>query len=97
MGAQAGGAAKKGAGKTREKPCGQLISSAGIANAEEGGMPTISNDDVEAEARAILQDQIARSPWFREGMTEERERRERIRLEVDAYRDGEGRALADVV
>ena len=47
-------------------------------------MPTISPDEVEAEARAILQDQITRSAWFREGMTEEK-RRERINLEVDAW------------
>ena len=47
-------------------------------------MPTISNDEVEAEARAILRDQIDRSQWFREGLTEE-ERRQRIQLEVDAW------------
>ncbi len=32
-------------------------------------MPTISNDEVEAEARAMLREQIDRSPWFREGLT----------------------------
>ena len=30
-------------------------------------MPTIRNDEVEAEARALLREQIDRSPWFREG------------------------------
>ncbi len=47
-------------------------------------MPTISNDEVEAQARALLHDQIARSPWFRESMTEQ-QRQERIRLEVGAW------------
>ena len=46
-------------------------------------MPTIRNDEVEAEARALLREQIERSPWFREGLTEE-ERQSRIQLEVDA-------------
>jgi hypothetical protein len=47
-------------------------------------LPTISADEVEAEARALLRDQIDRSPWFREGLSE-RERQERIQLEVDAW------------
>ena len=33
---------------------------------EGGGMPTISNDEVEAEARAVLRDQLMRLPWFPE-------------------------------
>ena len=45
-------------------------------------MPTISNEAV--EARALLQDQIERSPWFREGMTEA-QRQSRTQLEVDAW------------
>ena len=47
-------------------------------------MPTVSNDEVEAEARAILRDQIDRSPWFREGLTDV-ERQERIQREVEAW------------
>ncbi len=47
-------------------------------------MPTISNDEVEAQARAILRDQIDRSPWFREGLTDA-ERQERIQREVDTW------------
>ena len=47
-------------------------------------MPTIRNDEVEAEARAILRDQINRSPWFREGLSDD-ERQERIGLEVGAW------------
>ncbi len=47
-------------------------------------MPTISNDEVEAEARALLREQIERSPWFREELSEN-ERQERISLEVDAW------------
>jgi hypothetical protein len=45
-------------------------------------MPTIRND--EAEARALLRGQIDRSPWFREGLSDD-ERQERIGLEVDAW------------
>ncbi len=47
-------------------------------------MPTIRNDEVEAEARALLREQIDRSPWFREGLTDT-ERQKRISLEVDAW------------
>jgi hypothetical protein len=47
-------------------------------------LPTISNDEVEAQARAILREQIDRSPWFREGLTDA-ERQERIQREVDAW------------
>jgi hypothetical protein len=47
-------------------------------------LPTISNDEVEAEARAILRHQIDHSPWFREGLTDA-ERQERIQREVDAW------------
>ncbi len=47
-------------------------------------MLTISTDEVEAEAWAILRDQITRSPWFREGLSEH-ERQERIRIDVDAW------------
>ena len=47
-------------------------------------MATISNDEVEAEARSLLREQIGRSPWFREGLSDD-ERRERIRLEVDVW------------
>ena len=47
-------------------------------------MPTISNDEVEAEARALLREQIDRSPWYRGSLTDE-ERQSRIQLEVDAW------------
>ncbi len=47
-------------------------------------MPGISNDAVEAEARALLREQIERSHWFREGLTAA-QRRSRIQLEVDAW------------
>ena len=47
-------------------------------------MLTIRNDEVEAEARALLREQIDRSPWFREGLSDA-ERQKRISLEVDAW------------
>ncbi len=47
-------------------------------------MGTITVSDVEAEARWLLREQITRSAWFRNGMTEQ-ERRKRIELEVDAW------------
>jgi hypothetical protein len=47
-------------------------------------MVTGSNDEVEAEARRLLRAQLTRSAWFRNGMTE-KERRERIKQEVDAW------------
>lgn len=42
------------------------------------------DDEVEVEARRLLHAQISRSAWFRTGMTE-RERRDRIKQEVDAW------------
>ncbi len=47
-------------------------------------MATISNDQVEALARQLLWEQIDRSPWFREGLTDA-ERQSRIQLEVEAW------------
>ncbi len=47
-------------------------------------MLTISSDQVEKLARALLHEQLECSPWFREGMTEQ-ERQSRIQLEVDAW------------
>ena len=47
-------------------------------------MATISNNQVEALARQLLWEQIDRSAWFREGLSEA-ERQKRIRLEVDAW------------
>ena len=47
-------------------------------------MATISNDQVEALARQLLWEQIDRSAWFREGLTDA-ERQSRIQLEVDAW------------
>ena len=46
-------------------------------------MPTITNADVEAEARALLRDRIARVPWHAGLPPEERERR--IAEDVDTY------------
>ncbi len=46
-------------------------------------MPTITNADVEAEARALLRDRIARLPWHAGLPPEERERR--IAEDVDTY------------
>jgi 3-oxoacyl-[acyl-carrier-protein] synthase III len=46
-------------------------------------MPTITNADVEAEARALLRDRIARLPWHAGLPLEERERR--IAEDVDTY------------
>jgi crotonobetainyl-CoA:carnitine CoA-transferase CaiB-like acyl-CoA transferase len=45
---------------------------------------TGGDDEVEAEARRLLQAQITRSAWFRTGMAE-KERRERIKQEVDTW------------
>ena len=42
------------------------------------------DDEVEAQARWLLREQITRSAWFRNGMTE-KERRDRIEQEVDAW------------
>ncbi len=47
-------------------------------------MVTINNEQVEALARQLLWEQIERSAWFREGLSEA-ERQKRIRLEVDAW------------
>jgi hypothetical protein len=47
-------------------------------------MATISDSDVDAEARWPLREQLTRSAWFRTGMTAQ-ERRKRIELEVDAW------------
>ncbi len=46
-------------------------------------MPTITNADVEAEARALLRDWIARLPWHAGLPPEERERH--IAEDVDTY------------
>ncbi len=48
-----------------------------------GRMPSISNTDAEAEARALLRDRIARLPWHAGLPPEERERR--IAEDVDTY------------
>ena len=47
-------------------------------------MAQVSDSDVEAEARWLLREQITASAWFRNGMTD-KQRRERIELEVDAW------------
>ena len=44
----------------------------------------VTGGDDEAQARRLLQAQITRSAWFRNGMTE-KERRERIKQEVDTW------------
>ena len=36
-------------------------------------MPTIGNDEVEAEARAILRDQLMRSLWFPERLRRQKD------------------------
>jgi regulatory protein YycI of two-component signal transduction system YycFG len=46
-------------------------------------MPTISNKDIEAEARALLRKQIQDSSWY--PWMEEDERRKRIEQDVDRY------------
>ncbi len=52
-----------------------------------GGMPTISNDEVEAEARALLRERVEHSPWFWQAMSD----RERL---TGADREGGRRLLA---
>ncbi len=47
-------------------------------------MAQVSDSDVEAEARWVLREQITASAWFRLGMTD-KQRRERIELEVDTW------------
>ena len=47
-------------------------------------MVTSGDDEVEVEARRLLRAQITRSAWFRTGMTE-KERRDRIKQEVDTW------------
>ncbi len=55
------------------------------SRAHDGGaMATITNDELEAEARAMLRDQIEGSAWFRSGTTPE-ERRAAIDLEVELW------------
>jgi hypothetical protein len=44
----------------------------------------VTGGDDEAQARRLWQAQITRSAWFRNGMTE-KERRERIKQEVDTW------------
>lgn len=46
-------------------------------------MATITNQYLEAEARAILRERIAQTPWFA-GPEDER-RQERIELKVDLW------------
>ncbi len=48
-----------------------------------GPMPTITNTDVETEARALLRKRIARLPWHTGLNPDERERR--IAEDVDTY------------
>ncbi len=45
-------------------------------------MPTIRNEDIELEARAMLRERIERTPWFRHGMTR-KQRQAAINREVD--------------
>ncbi len=47
-------------------------------------MEAIDDKRVEVEARRLLQEQITRSAWFRNGMNE-KDRQERIKLEVEAW------------
>jgi nucleotidyltransferase/DNA polymerase involved in DNA repair len=45
-------------------------------------LATISNEEVELEARALLREKIERTPWFRSGMTRA-QRQNTIEREVD--------------
>ncbi len=45
-------------------------------------MPTISNEDIELEARTMLRERIERTPWFHNGMTR-KQRQAAIEREVD--------------
>ena len=45
-------------------------------------MPTIRNEDIEIEARAMLRERIERTPWFQNGMTRKL-RQAAIEREVD--------------
>ncbi len=45
-------------------------------------MPTISNEDIELEARTMLRERIERTPWFQNGMTR-KQRQAAIEREVD--------------
>ncbi len=46
-------------------------------------MPTISNQDIEAEARALLHKQIQESAWY--PWMKEADRQKRIEQDVDRY------------
>jgi ribosomal protein S19E (S16A) len=46
-------------------------------------MPTISNKDIEAEARSLLRKQIQESAWY--PWMKEADRRRRIEEDVDRY------------
>jgi hypothetical protein len=45
-------------------------------------VPTIRNEDIELEARAMLRERIERTPWFQHGMTR-KQRQAAIEREVD--------------
>jgi hypothetical protein len=45
-------------------------------------VPTISNEDIELEARTMLRERIERTPWFQNGMTR-KQRQAAIEREVD--------------
>jgi hypothetical protein len=47
-------------------------------------LATISNDDVEVEARGMLRERIERTTWFHHGMTEE-QRQEAIEQDIDRH------------
>ncbi len=45
-------------------------------------MPTIRNEDIELEARAMLRERIEQTPWFQHGMTR-KQRQAAIDREID--------------
>jgi hypothetical protein len=54
----------------------------GMRFREEAGLAMIRDDEIEGEARTLLQELIERTPWFKICMTRE-QRREAIEQEVD--------------
>jgi plasmid stability protein len=70
--------------KLRWRDCCRVFGRAEAVSGEvELGMPTISNKDIEAEARSLLRKQIQESAWY--PWMKEADRRRRIEEDVDRY------------
>jgi tRNA(Ser,Leu) C12 N-acetylase TAN1 len=60
----------------------RITTQRGVRFRGEAGLAAIKNDEIEAEARALLRERIERTPWFKVRMTRE-QRQAAIEQEVD--------------